>query len=77
MDKQKFNIGSKVMHKGNVCVVRNAAYTYFPHGAWWVYELDNGIFVVSANESDIDGMDVPKAEEKPVRTKGNGKKRKR
>ena len=42
MVEQKFKIGDKVLFKGEQHEVVKATYTYFPDGAWWVYELENG-----------------------------------
>lgn len=52
MTKQQFEIGDKVMFKGEQHEVVKATYTYFPNGQWWVYELENGA-VAAAIDLDI------------------------
>ena len=77
MTEKKFNIGDKVMYKGCVCIIQGAHYTHFYNGAWWMYDLDNGSFIVSVAEKDIELVTTQPANEKPVRTKKNSQKRKK
>lgn len=56
MVKQKFEIGDKVMFKGEQHEVVKATYTYFPDGAWWVYTLENGAM---GTEKDLTLATIP------------------
>ena len=77
MTEKKFNIGDKVMYKDCLCIVKGAHYTHFYNGAWWMYDLDNGSFIASVAEKDIELATTPPDDEKPVRTKKNSQKRKK
>ena len=76
MEKRKFNDNEKVKYQGRVCVVKNAHFTYFPDGAWWVYDLHSEGFNVSVGEKDVEPISYPQPEEKAVSEAKKGKKRK-
>lgn len=75
MVEQKFKIGDRVKHKGNVCVVTDAHLVYFHDGQRWVYFLDGEKFF-TVEEKELDEITISSMQEKPVRTKEKGKKRK-
>jgi len=77
MEKRKFNDGEKVKYQGREYTIKEAHYMYYPNGSWWEYHLLDGEKIVRVGEKLLEGIIVPQEAEKPVRTKGNGKKRKR
>ena len=77
MTEKKFNIDDKVLYKGNLCVVKYMCYTYFPDGARWMYDVDNGSFVARVAETNLELATTPSAKKKSVRTKKNSQKRKK
>ena len=76
MEKRKFKDGEKVRYNGCTYTIKEAHYMYYPNGKWWEYYLEGDGKTVRVGENLLEGVVVPQEEEKPVRTKGNGKKRK-
>ena len=76
MEERKFNDGEKVKYQGREYTIKDAHYTYYPTGSWWEYNLVGGEKIVCVGEKLLEGIVVPQEEEKPVRTKEKGKKRK-
>ena len=76
MEKRKFKDGEKVRYNGCTYTVKEAHYMYHPNGSWLEYYLLDGEKIVRVGENLLEGVVVPQEKEKPVRTKGNGKKRK-
>lgn len=74
MNEKKFNIGDKVVYKGEVHEVREVKFTYFPEGAWWVYVLENG---VSTSAKDLTLATTPQeGEDAPTEPKNKEKRHK-
>ena len=76
MKNRKFNDGEKVKYQGREYTIKEAHYMYYPNGSWWEYYLLDGEKIVRVGEKFLEGIVIPQEVEKPVRTKGNGKKRK-
>lgn len=76
MEKSKFKDGERVKYNGCIYTVKEAHYMYYPTGSWWEYHLLDGEKIIRVGENLLEGIVVPQETEKPVRTKGNGKKRK-
>lgn len=76
MTEQKYQIGERVTYNKCVCVIKDARYTYFPNGSWWVYDIDNGSFTAVVAEKDIEGIVVPPSKGKRDTTPKKTPKRK-
>jgi len=76
MEKRKFKDGERVKYNGNIAIVKEAHYMFYPTGSWWEYYLADNGKVVRVAEKDIEGIVVPQEEEKPVSEAKKGKKRK-
>ena len=77
MEKRKFKDGERVMYNGNIAIVKEAHYMYYPTGSWWEYYLFDGEKVVRVGEKLLEGIVVPPTQEKAVSEAKKGKKRKK